>query len=207
MKSDFLLFFALLTILPLGCFGFAQSDPLPLGNQSDQSLGQVAKQKSTTVHAKRVLTDEDPEVHRLAIPQILFNKISNSDEIVTAILNYSATHSHAETESTVKDWYDDEMDQVAHARSEMTRVATTTLGPVIDNPNDYEKSMRQYRDQAATEWQRATSRNQVVRSGNDKIRLIHEGLCEVKAEIAKHGMDYRWFDTNFFYVTYYGPVF
>ena len=207
MKSEFLLSFALLTMLPLGFFGFAQSDPLPLGNQSDQSLGQVAKQKSTTAHAKRVLTDEDPEIHRLAIPQILFNKTSNSGDVVKAILSYSATHSPGETESTVKDWYEDEMDQVVRARSEMSRAATTTLGPVIDTPDNYEKTMRQYRDQAATEWQRATSRNQMVRSRNDNIRLIHEGLCQVKAEIAKHGMDYRWFDTNFSYVTYYGPVF
>jgi hypothetical protein len=206
MKSEFLLSFALLTILPLGCYGFAQGDPLILGNQSDQSLGEVAKHKSTTAHAKRVLTDEDPEFHRLAIPQILFDKASNSGDIVKAILNFSATHNAAETESTVKDWYQDEMDQVAHARSEISRAASISKGPVIDNPDDYEKSMQQYREQAASERQRVANRTQVVRSRNDTIRQIHEGLCQVRAEITKHGMNYRWFDTGFPYVTYYGPA-
>ncbi|MDT8069656.1 MAG: hypothetical protein ROO76_15935 [Terriglobia bacterium] len=184
-----------------------QGDPLPLGGNNDQSLGQVAKQKpSSAVHAKKVLTDDDPSIHRLGIPQISLDNISNAEEIAQAILAHSSHHTPQETESVVKDWYDDEMDEIAHARSEIGRATSKPKPVMIDNPDDYEKSMRQYREQQEVEAQRTATRELVVRSRNDVIHKIHDRLAAVRTSIQTRGLSYKWFDTNFPYVIYYGPA-
>jgi hypothetical protein len=207
LKSYLFVLLTLLSCLALRSYGTGQDDPVPLGGRDDQSLGEVAKHKSaSTTHAKRVLTDEDPGVHRQEIPQILFDRVSNSSEIVQAILAFSTKHTPAETESAVKAWYQDELNQIAHARSEITRATSAPKPLAYDNPDDYEKMQRQYREQAEIERQRSATRGLVLHSRNDMIRQIHDGLSSVKSEIAKDGMVYKWFDTNIPYVIYYGPA-
>jgi hypothetical protein len=206
LKSYSLFLLKIVSCLVLGSFGFGQAtDSLPLGNKDDQSLGEVVKRKSPTAHASKVLTDEDPQFQGRPIPDITPSGELNSAEIVRAILKYSASHDAADTEKTVKTWYQDEMDQVAHARSEIIS-ATKSNTMDYEYSEDPEVANRQYREQAALERQRSSTRAGIVRSRNDFIHRLHDGLYATKTEILKKGLLYPWFDVNIPYVIFYGPV-
>jgi hypothetical protein len=202
------LFFTATVYACLGFSGmlFAQGDPLILGNSGDQSLGEVAKQKAA-VHAKKVITDDDPTLHGQVFPQIQTNGVDNSDEIIAAIFKYSDMHKPADMEPVLKHWYQDEMDQVDHARAEISHAANKSTSPHYDNPDDYEKDQRQYREQAATEQLRTATKDHVIRYQNDVIHRIHDGLQAVKTQLfMQRRIQYTWFRTDFPYVIFYGPA-
>src|SRR5579871_1124510 len=110
---------SLLTLVSIALIGFsalssaAQPGQQPASATSDQpssdaSIAAAAKQSKNAkpAHAKKVFTDEDMEASAGPLPRLRMDGPENGDEIVTAITNYKATHTPAETERAIHIWFD-----------------------------------------------------------------------------------------------------
>ena len=93
---------------------------------SDQpkSLAEVARdsKKEKKDQAKIVLSDDNQQLHKAAIPEVFYGGIDNIDEILKAIDEYRAAHNLQETEAVVHIWYDKHDAMLANAIEENRRI-------------------------------------------------------------------------------------
>jgi hypothetical protein len=96
-------------------------------DEATPSLGDAAKKnkEAPKSKAKRVFTDEDAPARTNPIPVIALQGADNIDEILSAIHEFKRTHTPAETEQVVHEWFDEQSEVLAGAIDANNRIAQT----------------------------------------------------------------------------------
>ena len=83
-------------------------DDEPKSASADESVAAAARKCKTSKasHAKKVFSDEDMEVWSGRLPKLKMEGTENSEEIITAIATYKASHTAEQTERAVRTWYE-----------------------------------------------------------------------------------------------------
>ncbi len=192
--------FAVITIGALT--SAAQSNQQATSAASDQpsseaSIAAAAKQAKNAkpAHAKKVFTDEDMEATAGPLPRLRMDGPENGDEIVTAITNYKATHTPAETERAIHIWFDRYDEILAAAIQEnkdmqVLRNANSSNGyELCQESGDYEKC----RNRQMAEMR--GSRNDAVQAGKNnelEVRIQH-AFMKVRNGLSMNNLRYDWF--------------
>ena len=196
MRASLLLTLALL----LSGGAFSQSD-------STSSLGDIARQ-SREAHKpaaastlKKVLDNEDLERNKGPIPDITIAHVSNTPQIVDAILTYSRTHNEQETESAIRQWYDEQM-HVAHAALEHSITlyqdrSSLTSANSLDRQRQYE-DYRQYREGQNATQQRDLNDLKTIAYFQFVLNRVMSALRDVKNDLKlQKRYDFAWFETDY----------
>lgn len=164
---------------------------------SDASITAAAKQSKNAkpAHAKKVFTDEDMEATAGPLPRLRMDGPENGDEIVTAITNYKASHTPAETERAIHIWFDRYDEILAAAIQEnkdmqVLRNANSSNGyELCQESGDYEKC----RNRQMAEMRGA--RNDAVQAGKNnelEVRIQH-AFMKVRNGLSMNNLRYDWF--------------
>lgn len=100
-----------------------------LGQSSDEgtppTLGDAAKQNKTISKskAKRVFTDDNLSVRKNPLPVVALQGVDNSQDVLDAIHEFKETHTAAETERVVHEWYDEQAEVLSAAIDANTKIA------------------------------------------------------------------------------------
>lgn len=170
------------------------------------SLGDVARQ-NRAVHAtdatqsKRILENEDVETRKGPIPEISLGKVSNSPEIVKAILGFAQKHSDQETEQVMHEWYDNEITLMRAVIQHRVTITQDRLTPGTTNTIDQQRSYddyRQYQERQSGNIERDVSDLKLLGNYDQVITRISSRLHEVKMAIGMQSrFDYSWFDADY----------
>ena len=193
---------------PLGALGTlaqcasAQTSPAacppttaPAADQNASVAGAARTSKKPTVHAKRVIDDDDLELHRGPIPRLNLEGIDNVGEIVAAIRKYRESHTPQQTEQVVRDWYGETNDVLTAAIRESSNLRDLRQSS-INNSNDL--------CQDSGDWEQCQklrladargARSDQNRIANDSMMTgrIQQAFQKIRTEIQATGLRYDWF--------------
>lgn len=193
----------ILVLVVFGALGaFAQSAPaacpptaVPAADQNASVAGAARTAKKPTVHAKRVIDDDDLELHRGPIPRLSLEGADNVGEIVTAIKKYKESHTPPQTEQVIHDWFGEANDVLTATMRESSNLRALRESNV-NNSNDL--------CQDSGDWEQCQKLRLADARGarNDQNRIRNDGLVtgriqqafqKIRTEIQAIGLRYEWF--------------
>jgi hypothetical protein len=166
--------------------------PEPTSTGTEQSLGAVARssKKQSTLHAKKVITEDDMNTIANALP-----RPENGDEIIAAIGKYRETHTPAETEDAVRAWYE-RYDEDLAAAIQQNQVVNSLREENFSNGNEM---CREGGDYQTCELRR---RAEYIGARHDQSTIINNVALEVRIQhvflkvrtgIMRYNLRYEWF--------------
>lgn len=167
---------------------------------SDQpkSLAEVARdsRKEKREQAKIVLSDDTPQLHKEAIPDVFYGGIDNIDEILKAIEEYRGLHNLQETEAVVHIWYDKHDALLENAIEENRRIEQRDrdrqLGYSVSDAHP--RSSEEYQEMQRVE---LISRREDMKHKQENSLLsarIQQAFGRVRVQMkSKYGMNIEWF--------------
>ena len=167
---------------------------------SDQpkSLAEVARdsRKEKKEQAKIVLSDDTPQLHKSAIPDVFYGGIDNIDEILKAIEEYRGSHNLQETEAVVHIWYDKHDALLENAIEENRRIEQRDrdrqLGYSVSDAHP--RSSEEYQEMQRVE---LISRREDMKHKQENSLLsarIQQAFGRVRVQMkSKYGMNIEWF--------------
>ncbi len=166
-------------------------------SDEDISPAQAARDKKAlkTLHAKKVVTDEDMEGNAGPLPRLKMDGAENGDEVVAAITAFRMTHTPEQTESAVRIWYDRYDEMLAAAIRE--NLDTKTLRET-NYRNGYELCQESQDYAQCHARQMAELRGaridqmEMTRNSNLEVRIQHAFL-KIRNGLMKNGLHYDWF--------------
>ena len=178
---------------------FASSIVGQSADSSTSSLGDIARKskQATGPKAKAVLTDENLKSQSGPVPGIALEGVDNSEEIIRAIRGYRKTHSNAETEEAVRQWYDEFDSLMASVLDDNTRLIqrkedrrlTEATGAYYGPDGDYYRAV-QRRNSAIAEDREDFRRG---RKNGFTIARIQQTFMKVRADLQACNLKYEWF--------------
>jgi hypothetical protein len=160
-----------------------------------KSVAEVATEakKNKRTHTKKVITEED--LDKGPLPRLNMEGVDNSDEIITAIGQYHAKHTDAETEQVIHDWYDEYDSMLAdaiHGSIEIRsrRESTVYNGyQLCQESSDYEtcEKRRQQENRGARQDQFALTKNGLLSA------RIQQAFIRIRGGICRYNLRYDWF--------------
>jgi hypothetical protein len=192
----------LLTLLTAACMAqqptpVAPPVPEPTGTGSEQPLGTVVRtsKQQAGSKAKRVITEDDMDAAANILPKIRMDDAENSDEIITAIGRYKASHTPEETEEVVQAWYGRYDEDLAAAIRQNVTV-TTLREENFSNENemcreggDYQACEKRRRaEYIGVRHDQTTIRKNIVM----EMRIQHV-FMKVRSGITRYNLRYEWF--------------
>lgn len=153
--------------------------------QQEKSLGEVAREakKAPTTKAKVVVTEDSDTLkgHASPIPAIFKDGLDNSDDILTAIVEYKAKHTDDETAAIVKAWYDENDTRLKDAIEENARIESA-VQPPYSTPEQYKAIVAERLHDL-----------QLRRENGLLMARIQNTFIKVRNGLVGHGMKYPWF--------------
>lgn len=169
----------------------------PAVSEDDASPAQAARDKKAqkTIHAKKVVTDEDMETSAGPLPRLRMDGAENGDDVVAAITVFRMTHTPEQTESAVRIWYDryDEMLAAAIRQNLDTKTLRET-----NYRNGYELCQESQDSEQCHARQMAELRGaridqmEMTKNNNLEVRIQH-AFMKVRNGLIKNGLHYDWF--------------
>jgi hypothetical protein len=187
----------------LGTMGaFAQSAPaacppttVPAADQSSSVAAAARTSKKPAAHAKRVIDDDDLELHKSPIPRLSLEGTDNVAEIVAAVKKYKESHTPQQTEEAFRDWFSETNDVLTAAIRESSNLRDLRESN-INNSNDL--------CQDSGDWEQcqrlrlADARG--ARSDQNRIRndgfvtgRIQQAFMKIRSDLFLIGLRYEWF--------------
>jgi hypothetical protein len=187
----------------LGTMGaFAQSAPaacppttVPAADQSASVAAAARTSKKPAAHAKRVIDDDDLELHKSPIPRLSLEGTDNVAEIVAAVKKYKESHTPQQTEEAFRDWFSETNDVLTAAIRESSNLRDLRESN-INNSNDL--------CQDSGDWEQcqrlrlADARG--ARSDQNRIRndgfvtgRIQQAFMKIRSDLFLIGLRYEWF--------------
>jgi len=181
-------------LLALTAPGFGQT-----ADTSTPSLGEVARKskQSGGPKAKAVVTDENMKSRRGPIPSIALEGVDNSDEIISAIHAFRKTHTPAETEEAVRQWFDEFDSLFATVLDDNSRLIqrkedrnlTEATGSYYGSDGDYNRAV-QRRNSAISQDRDDFRRG---RQNGFTIARIQQTFIKVRNDLQAMGLRFDWF--------------
>jgi hypothetical protein len=173
--------------------------PMLLPAQDESSLADAAKKtrEGNKPRSKIVITEETIKAQRGPIPDIEFDGEQNDAFIVNAIRDYRATHTPAETENTLREWfiYYDNM-QLRLIR-ENNQMMARRQDPNLYDPERYGRDYQQAVQKARHDAQSEILDLKISQKNSMMAGRIQGTLYAVKNGIAKLGMKYDWLKVHY----------
>ena len=165
--------------------------------EQPKSLAEVAREskKVRKDQAKIVLNDDAPPFPKQLIPEIFWDGMDNSDDILKAIFDYRAGHNAQETEGLVRIWFDKHDAMLVNAIEQSKRIEQRER----DRQNGYLSRDVQFRNQQEyMEAQRLEiiSRRDDLKQKQENgflLARIQQTFSKVRNTLATRGMKYDWF--------------
>jgi hypothetical protein len=197
------------TAVVCGLFGMfgtlgavAQSAPascppttVPAADQNASVAAAARTSKKPAAHAKRVIDDDDLELHKSPIPRLSLEGNDNTAEIVAAVKKYKESHTPQQTEAAFHDWYSETNDVLTAAIRESSNLRDLRESN-INNSNDL--------CQDSGDWEQcqrlrlADARG--ARSDQNRIRndgfvtgRIQQSFMRIRNDLMMIGLRYEWF--------------
>ncbi|MBI3478676.1 MAG: hypothetical protein HY010_23355 [Acidobacteria bacterium] len=194
-QRRYLLSVGLAFIFLVSLVAFGQTD----NSTATTPLGDIVKKnkQAGTPKAKVVVNDDNLTSHRGPIPAISLEGVDNSDEIVHAIQEFKKTHTPAETEETMRLWYDEFDTMMADVLDDNNRLVkrkedralNEATGSYYGTDGDYERAMRR-RNSAIAE-DRSDFRRE--RKNGMMMARIQQTFMKVRNAMQSIGLRYEWF--------------
>jgi hypothetical protein len=183
-------------VLILAGTALAQQDSTSSSDQpSDTSVAAAAREarKNKTVHAKKVLTDDDVVPQRGPLPPLSFNGDDNVDKVIEAIGIYSKTHTKDETEQVVHEWYDEYDSILQAAIRDMMETSGRRSSTIYngywgcqDSPN-YQNCIARRRAELRG------SHDDQMQSSGFTVGRIQQAFFRMRRGLISLGLNYKWF--------------
>ena len=162
-----------------------------------KSLADVAREskKVKKEQAKIVLNEDAPPTPEHVIPEVFSDGLDNSDVILKAIFDYSATHNAKETEGVIRVWFEKHDAMLVNAIEQTRRIEQRER----DRQNGYAARDVEYRTQQEyMEAQRVEiiSRRDDLKQKQDNSFLsarIQQTFSKVRSALVGRGIKYDWF--------------
>jgi hypothetical protein len=188
-----------LSLGPVLVFFFASSAAGQAADSSAPSLGDVARtsKKAAGPKAKAVVTNENLKSQNGPIPAIAMEDVDNSDEIIRAVRGYRKTHSDAQTEEAVRQWYGEFDSLLASILDDNARLVqrkedrnlTEATGAYYAPDGDYYKAA-QRRNNAIAEDREDFRRR---RKNGFMVARIQQTFMKVRFDLQSCNLRYDWF--------------
>jgi hypothetical protein len=171
--------------------------PEPTSTGTEQSLAAAAQtsKKHNISQSRKVITEDDMDALRNALPQITMDGPENSDEISSAIIRYRQDHSASETEAAVRAWYD-KYDEDLAAAIQQSLVVNSLREENASNgyelcreSGDYQMCEKRRRaEYIGVRHDQAT----LVKNNALEVRIQHV-FMRVRSDIMRSNLRYPWF--------------
>jgi hypothetical protein len=189
-----------LIFLVLSALSLAQNaPPVPSSASPDSgvSLASAARwaKAQKAAKAKRVTTAEDMEASAGPLSRLKMEGAENADEVVAAISKYKLTHTPAQTEQAVRQWYDRYDEMLAAAIRQNLDIRTLRAANVS---NGYElclqsQDYQQCRNRQMAE-QRGAQNDQAEQTKNSNLVVrIQHSFGKVRNGLQINNLPYDWF--------------
>lgn len=168
---------------------------VPLADQPASVAAAAKTSKKPAAHAKRVIDDDDLELHKSPIPRLSLEGAENTAEIVAAVKKYKESHTPQQTELAFRDWFDDTNDVLTAAIRESSNLRDLRESNV-NNSNDL--------CQDGGDWEQCQKLRLADARGarRDQNRIRNDGLVtgriqqafmKIRNDLMTIGVHYQWF--------------
>jgi hypothetical protein len=171
------------------------STSVPPADQPASVAAAAKTSKKPAAHAKRVIDDDDLELHKSPIPRLSLEGADNTAEIVDAVKKYKESHTPQQTEVAFRDWFDDTNDVLTAAIRESSNLRDLRESN-INNSNDL--------CQDSGDWEqcqklrladaRGARRDQNrIRNDGFVTGRIQQAFMRIRNDLMTIGLHYQWF--------------
>jgi hypothetical protein len=196
-----------LTVLAVVCglpgmFGalgaLAQSAPAagpPTADQNASVAAAARTSKKPVAHAKRVIDDDDMELHKSPIPRLNLEGTDNVPEIVAAVKKYKESHTPQQTEAAFRDWFDETNDVLTAALRESSNLRDLRESN-INNSNDLcqdSGDWEQCQKLRLADARGARSDQNRIRNDGFVTGRIQQAFMKIRTDLTMIGLRYEWF--------------
>lgn len=165
-------------------------------NDSPSLADAARKTRESKAKAKIVVTEETIALQRGPLPDLNIEGVDNSDEVIKAIDKHRQSHTPAETEQVVREWYNryDMMFQRAFTENEEMKARAQDR---FIEPRQYSDNYRQYQEQRVTELHSALMDQRSMQKNNLLIARIQQSLQKIRNGIQSFNLRYEWMKIRF----------
>lgn len=158
---------------------FAQSDT----QQEDLAEAARKAREKKGARAKKVITDdEDGGIKKKTVfPELKTEGNNNRDEVVAKIKEFKSTHTPAETETAVREWFDQHTGKITQLIQDITNIAER-IARRTDTSEDGEVSSAQ-----AHAWEQDSAR---IRDELANARRIRSELRTILSSLKQLSLEY-----------------
>lgn len=164
-----------------------------------QSLAEMAAQAKTkkAEHAHIVLDDDSQQVQKPLIPDIWAGDCENSTQIMEVLTEYRRSHTKADTEKVMHDWYDRHAERLTRALDENRRLNYAhndfrneqQYGYETMKPGDYQ----QYYEAQLAESRHVYDDRSRYTQNAQTVYHIESVFQKVKWDARRINLDFDWF--------------
>lgn len=167
--------------------------PAMLAAQDASSIADAAKSTKSPQKAKSkiVITDDNFQSSLGPFPDMAMEGVDNSDLIFKSISEYRKTHTPAETEMAIRDWYTRYDEMFQHAFAQNTEIKERAQDRYTD-PRPYSDDYKKYQEQRSTEMRSQIQDGRVVEKNNFLIARIQQTMTKLRNLLQMNGMRYDW---------------
>jgi len=163
--------------------------PIELRAQ-EPSLADVARTTRTAKEAAaKIITNEELRGESSEIPDIAFDGVDNSDEIVRAIVAYGRAHTREQTSAAVHAWYDKHdglMEKAIRENQEIKqRREQRSYSGTLDRAPD---NAKQYQERWQSEMEQARADRETERTNGLRQARIQQELQKVRLAVLRFGL-------------------
>ena len=190
----------------LGMFGtlgaVAQSAPascppttVSAADQNASVASAARTSKKPVAHAKRVIDDDDLELHKSPIPRLSLEGTDNTLEIVAAVKKYKESHTPQQTEAAFRDWFDETNDVLTAALRESSNLRDLRESN-LNNSNDLcqdSGDWEQCQKLRLADARGARSDQNRIRSDGFVTGRIQQAFMKIRNDLMMIGVHYEWF--------------
>jgi hypothetical protein len=170
-------------------------DSAPSQPKSLADVARASKKDKKEATAKIVLTEDAADAAKGPIPDSFVDGCDNTDDILKALQEYSASHKPKEVEDVLRAWYDKNNTIMSNAIAENQRIAQsqgdrqysyyTTEGQPRSQQESYDKAHLQ--SISARQDQKRLLENNVL------TKHIQQSFIRVRYQLSVKGSKYDWF--------------
>ena len=168
---------------------------VPAADQSASVAAAAKTSKKPAAHAKRVIDDDDLELHKSPIPRLSLEGAENTAEIVAAVKKYKESHTPRQTELAFRDWFDDTNDALTAAIRESSNLRDLRESN-LNNSNDLcqdSGDWEQCQKLRLADARGARSDQNRIRSDGFVTGRIQQAFMKIRNDLMMIGIHYEWF--------------
>jgi hypothetical protein len=167
-----------------------------IAQEAEPSLADAAKKKGDgKPKSKVVITEENLPAHG-PLPSMNLEGVDNSDEVLKSIDQYRQTHTTAEIEQIVRDWYDEYYTLFVKAFTDSEEIKSRAQDRSY-TPRRYSDDAGKYQEQRLAEVHSAVQDQRLVTKNNLLMARIQQSFQKVRNGLQARSIKYDWMKIRF----------